>query len=110
MIKVTSILNPAIFKNPTTGKTYVVAGDQPWMEVPDGTTLADIEWIPQHEPHKGTVDAQETVFQVMGTKGNKYTVKRSKNGEWSCECVGFGYRGKCRHIGLAAGMHSAEYE
>jgi len=98
MYKVKSALNPAIFKSPTTGKTYIVAGDQPWIEVPPETTFENIRWIPLYEPEKAPVNARELVFAVQGSKGNKYTVKCVKNDIWNCTCVGFGFRGNCKHI------------
>jgi hypothetical protein len=98
MYEVESLLNPAIFKSPTSGKTYVVAGDQPWIEVPEGTTLNDVRWSSAPQPETDPVDAQEQIFEVEGSKGNKYTVKRAKNNSWSCKCVGYGYRQKCKHI------------
>ena len=101
MYEVESLLNPAIFKSPTSGKTYVVAGDQPWIEVPEGTTLNDVRWSSAPQPETDPVDAQEQIFEVEGSKGNKYTVKCGANNSWSCECVGYGYRQRCKHIARA---------
>jgi hypothetical protein len=98
MYEVKSTLNPAIFKSPATNKTYIVAGDQPWIEVPPGTTLDEVRWIPSYEPQKAPVDARELVFTVEGSRGNKYTVKCHENDTWSCTCVGFGFRGICKHV------------
>ena len=98
MIEVESLLNPAIFKSHASGKTYVVAGSQPWIEVPEGTTLNDVRWTCAYKPDKGPVDAREQIFEVEGSKGNKYTVKRDASDSWSCECVGYGYRQRCKHI------------
>jgi len=98
MYEVESLLNPAIFKSHASGKTYVVAGDQPWIEVPEGTTLDDVRWIRAPQPETDPVDVQEQIFKVEGSKGNKYTVKRAQNDSWSCECVGYGYRQRCKHI------------
>ena len=98
MIEVESLLNPAIFKSHTSGKTYVVTGDQPWIEVPEGTTLNDVRWTCAYKPDKDPVDAREQIFEVEGSKGNKYTVKQAKNGLWNCTCAGFGFRRKCKHV------------
>ena len=98
MYEVESLLNPAIFKSHASGKTYVVAGDQPWIEVPEGTTLNDVRWIRAPQPETDPVGVQEQIFKVEGSKGNKYTVKRAQNDSWSCECVGYGYRQRCKHI------------
>ena len=98
MYEVESTLNPAIFKSPTTGKTFIVAGSQPWIEVPPETTLNDVRWIPTYKPQKALSNERERLFKVQGTTGNEYTVKRAANGSWGCDCIGFGYRNKCKHI------------
>jgi hypothetical protein len=98
MINVKSTLNPAIFNSLTSGKTYVVAGNQPWIEVPKGTTLDDVRWIPSHKPEKGVSEARKETFEVEGSKGTKYIVKQAENGSWSCTCVGFGFRRTCKHV------------
>jgi hypothetical protein len=98
MYEVKSTLNPAIFKSPATNKTYIIAGNQPWVEVPADTTLNEVCWIPVYEPEKAPFSAREQRFEVEGSKGNKYTVKYSANGFWNCECVGFSFRGQCKHI------------
>jgi len=98
MYEVESLLNPAIFRSHTSGKTYIVAGDKPWIEVPEGTTLDEVTWKPLQMAQKDPVDVPKQVFKVEGSKGLEYTVKQAANGTWSCECVGFGYRNKCKHI------------
>ena len=35
-------------------------------------------------------------FTVTGSKGDKYVVTKL-NGQYSCNCTGFMYRGKCKH-------------
>jgi hypothetical protein len=96
--EIKSALNPGIFKSPVTGKTFIIAGDQPWMEVPPETTLDDIKWTPLYKSQISQSDAPKQVFEVEGSKGNKYTVKQAANDSWSCTCAGFGYRNSCRHV------------
>ena len=43
------------------------------------------------------------VFQAKGTKGNQYTITRGGT-QWSCTCVGFGFRKDCKHINAAKKM------
>lgn len=38
-------------------------------------------------------------FPVVGSKGKKYNVKKA-NGSYSCNCTGFEFHGKCKHIQL----------
>ena len=40
------------------------------------------------------------VFEAKGNKGNIYTIIREKS-DWSCSCVGFGFRRDCRHVNAA---------
>lgn len=43
------------------------------------------------------VKTDTQVFVVEGSKGNKYTVTKNKQG-WKCTCPGFGFRGQCKHV------------
>jgi hypothetical protein len=97
MIQVKSLLNPAIFQSHTLGKTFVVAGNIPWIEVPEGTTLDNIEWIDEGKKYQ-TKKADVITWEVKGSTGKEYTVKRNQNNIWSCNCVGFGFRNRCKHI------------
>ena len=36
------------------------------------------------------------VWPVVGSTGNKYEVKLHNEG-FTCDCLGFSYRGKCKH-------------
>lgn len=50
------------------------------------------------------VSAEYCCKEVVGSQGDKYTVEFSStpNGssqyDWSCTCLGYQYRGKCKHI------------
>lgn len=48
---------------------------------------------------KGPVEKpKDRIFEVQGSKGDKYQVTVKADGSRKCNCPGFGYRGKCRHI------------
>jgi hypothetical protein len=74
------------------GKTYVAPA---WIEVSADTQISDIEVIgrfesiPIYEPKTVT---------IMGSAGKKYLVSFDPYGKPSCECVGFTYHRKCKHI------------
>lgn len=50
-----------------------------------------------------TPKTNRNVFQAKGTKGNQYTITRQGT-QWSCTCVGFGFRKDCKHINAAKKM------
>lgn len=66
------------------GRTIVVPS---WTEVPTGTTLDMLEWIPP---------VRITPKQVTKHVG-KYIVTIYDNGRVTCDCPGFTYRKKCKH-------------
>jgi len=43
------------------------------------------------------VDTGVKVWEVAGSKGNKYVVTRNKSG-WNCTCPGFSFRRQCKHV------------
>lgn len=43
------------------------------------------------------VNTDVRVFEVSGSKGNKYTVTSSSTG-WNCTCPGFQFRKQCKHV------------
>jgi len=40
---------------------------------------------------------QGRTWTVAGSRGDSYTVNEN-NGEWSCTCAGFKFRGACKHV------------
>ena len=47
-----------------------------------------------------------TAWEIAGSNGKKYLVTRN-GGQWSCNCVGYGYRRHCSHVVSAK---SLEYQ
>lgn len=81
MIKYTvkSFLRPSIVDFDT--KSYIVPA---WIEVPLGTTLEQIDWIPVMPMSQ----ADPNVMKVTGSKGDIYHVRRQGNA-YFCDCMGF---------------------
>ena len=93
MIKVKTKMNPCIGRSRIDGKLYAMGGN--WVEVPEGTTLKDIQWIPTHEK-KAIHIPKKRIMKVQGSKGNEY-VLTYKDGKVTCTCPGFKFRRKCKH-------------
>jgi len=88
---------PSIVPMPWRNKTYAVGGGT-WLEVPRGTTLAE---LPQYMIFKGYTavpEASTSSWSVEGSKGKVYVVKLSNEGGWSCTCPGYAFRRRCKHI------------
>ena len=100
--KMTSFYPPAI--STIGGKTYAVPG---WHEIPEGTTLDEVyarwtKYIPKGPPEPD----YEISENVTSSKGDK-TYKVEFDGKrWSCECKGFGFQGRCRHITAVKEKHN----
>ena len=88
-------MQPAIFRG-RQGVWYGIAGSV-WVEVPEGTTLADLSQYMVHKPREIASVAGEKTWNVKGSKGNLYSVRLTE-GTYTCSCPGFGFRRKCRHI------------
>lgn len=80
------------------GKTYAVGGGA-WLEVPEGTTMADLPRYMVHEPYGSTPakpDAAPDQWKVTGSTGNTYTVTKTVKG-YTCSCPGYQFRRSCKH-------------
>lgn len=44
-----------------------------------------------------SVNTDVKIFEVKGSKGNKYIVTKDSKG-WDCTCTGFVYRKSCKHV------------
>ena len=86
MFKIKGYMNPTVVN--TISGTYAVSGSN-WKSVPVGTTLKDLNWVDTKPKIKKS--------KPMSWKVKDYTV--SFNGSfYSCTCLGYIYRHKCKHI------------
>ena len=95
-IKVKGSWNPTVVT--TSSGTYAVSGSN-WIPVPQGTKLTNLNWInttPKIKKYKLKTWTVESTSRKKPGKVNKYTVKF--DGLYSCNCLGYTYRRKCRHI------------
>ena len=109
-------LNPCVTKSPTTGATLLCGGSvvietdrevsinnisrflvAEWSALDDKTAIFSDTEILANE----AVEPEEFYeTQITGSNGDNYLV-RLENNYWSCGCVGFGFRRKCKHIEAA---------
>ena len=95
-IKIKGSMNPTVVT--TSSGTYAVSGST-WLSVPQGTTLTDLNWTnttPKIKRYKLKTWTVESTSRKKPGKINKYTVRF--DGLYSCTCLGYTYRRKCRHI------------
>ena len=100
--QISSFLPPGI----TTigGKTYVCPG---WHEVPFGTKLSEVmeRWtqeIPKGEDKPECKISEE----VLSSKGDKKYQVTFDGSYWSCECVGFQFQRRCKHVASVKSKHN----
>jgi hypothetical protein len=87
----------SIYESHTDNKTWVIPA---WIEVPTGTKWSDIELIGRKLNVPSAIWKKHT---VKGSKGKMYTVVIDEFNKSSCNCVGFGYHRKCKHIAQVTG-------
>lgn len=101
--KFTSIFPPTVVNLPT-GRFVVITGPtkhQGWYLVSNSFTYEKAlkgwtRWSSNKQKEKQPTKNWE--WKVANSKNNGfYTVTFDKAG-WSCNCTGFGYRRKCRHV------------
>jgi len=79
---------------------YIMPG---WYKLPKDEhdiKLEDIAFYP-YKPKKDNIPniKSDSIYKVRSSKGDKvYEVKMNNSGSLECECVGFGFRRRCRHI------------
>jgi len=96
-----SLLPPTITE--IGGKRWAVfTGDHGgWFRI-DKTVTREMllhRWIRWQPKNVENQPAKEIVqeWKINGSKGNVYNVTL-RNGSYSCECMGFGFRRKCKHV------------
>jgi len=76
-------------------REFCMTGDDKWpVRVISLKSIRDIRLV---SGSMKDVKTDVQVFEVAGSKGNKYTVTRSSKG-WTCTCPGAKFRGTCKHI------------
>ena len=86
MVTIKGTMNPTVIK--TNSGNYAVSGSN-WKSVPEGTELKDIKWIDTTPKIKKS--------KLMSWRVKDYIVTFNNN-FYSCTCLGYIYRRKCKHI------------
>lgn len=108
-ISIKSTHRPVLLTTPSKSKTLIIGGkiyevngekwDEPYVAIlPGGViTLDDIDWIDPSD--MAVIHAEPRRVKVKSSDGTKtYTVNMWDTGGYTCDCDGFIYRKKCRHI------------
>ncbi len=108
MITVRAPYRPLLYR-PSLGGPLLAGSGRSWIEVPEGTTVDQLEWV-QDDPLP-TVPREQTMVletNVRSSKGDDYyhvtlEIKKSDYSlvSGSCQCYGYFYRHQCRHIKYA---------
>jgi hypothetical protein len=99
-LRIKSSLNPAVFNGNrvVAGTIYEVNGEKwnhPYIAVPNGITIEQIEWVRDLPPVKNELKE----WKVESSRAGKvYIVRETPSGKRTCTCDGFHYRRQCRHI------------
>ena len=93
--KIEGVLPPTIFKS-IHGETYACSGSL-WIEIPSDMTLDEVYKGYTKETIK-KIEPKDIQTEVLSSKGDKKYKVQFKNGQWNCNCSGFGFRKKCAHI------------
>jgi len=83
-----------------TDRQFCMTGDDTMkIRVIDINLVSDIELI---SGSMEEVDTNVKVYEIAGSKGNKYIVTKSNKG-WDCTCPGFQFRKQCKHVSELSG-------
>jgi hypothetical protein len=81
-------------------RQFCMTGDEQMkIRVIDMSLVRDIELLTGSMKN---VDTDVKVFEVAGSKGNKYIVTKDNKG-WTCTCPGFQFRKACKHVSELSG-------
>jgi hypothetical protein len=94
-ITVNSPTPPILFRSPTTGELLTVT-KYGWMRVPEGTLLNNLKWI-RGRPTEASAEKVLGVIRSSRDPKISYTIKAFA-GKITCDCPGFTFRKKCKHI------------
>ncbi len=93
---------PPLLANLPSGR-YAISGAT-WLRVPEDTTFEDLPryMVVKERESQPAAPQSAREWKVRGSKGNEYIVTQrgsdSRQIFFSCTCVGYGFRRKCKHV------------
>ena len=94
-----TIYPPALME--LNGDKYIMPGWYKLDKHEHDIKLEDIKHVMPNIPNRDNNPniARDKEYKVLSSKGDKeYIVKSDSTGSLSCECPGYGFRRRCRHI------------
>lgn len=76
------------------GKTYACPG---WHEIHEDTSIEELlsRW---KKSFRGLKSKAAKEVRILSSDGKREYIVSLKGNEWSCNCVGFKYHRRCKHI------------
>ena len=94
-----TIYPPALME--LNGDKYIMPGWYKLDKHEHDIKLEDIKHVMPKIPNRDNIPNIDRAkeYKVMSSRGDKeYTVKANASGSLECECPGYGFRRRCRHI------------
>jgi len=79
-------------------KSYIAISGCQNINVPTGTTMDDLELINHWNDATLISNYKIGTFESPNSKGNGFYSIVSDGEQVTCNCVGFGFKRKCRHV------------
>jgi hypothetical protein len=94
--EIVSFLPPVIVQGREEAGCNWAVVDGKWLPISRTVTLDMLRAAWKGRNPRQTKPTAER-WEVKGSKGDKYIVEY-KGGTWKCDCLGFGWRGSCKHV------------
>lgn len=99
--KIIGTTNPTVI-NTLSGRFMVVVNStnntNGWHSVPESFTFDDAQKLYVRRVIEEKGSGKDWTWKIKNSKGTGYYTVTFDKGGWSCDCTGYGFRRKCRHI------------
>lgn len=98
--KIIGTINPTVVDT-ISGRYLIIVNSanntNGWYPVPEAFTFEDAQKRFVRKPTY-EVSSKEWTWKVKNSKGTGHYIVTFDKGGWSCDCTGYSFRRKCRHI------------